>query len=76
IRVAVIGRDTGTPDRCRGVLADGGFVGPEVVAEPTGTFFSADQLEAALESAMKNSALWYYTGRRDALQWPAERVHS
>ena len=54
IRVAVIGRDTGTPDRCRGVLADAGFAAPEVVAEPTGTFFSADQLEAALEAAMKN----------------------
>jgi SAM-dependent methyltransferase len=53
IRVAVIGRDTGTHD-CRGVLADAGFIGPEVVAEPTGTFFSADLLEAALESAMKN----------------------
>jgi ubiquinone/menaquinone biosynthesis C-methylase UbiE len=54
IRVAVIGRDIGTRDRCRGVLADAGFVAPEVVAEPTGTFFSADQLEAAVEAAMKN----------------------
>jgi ubiquinone/menaquinone biosynthesis C-methylase UbiE len=54
IRVVVIGGDTGTPDRCRAVLAAAGFVRPEVVEEQTGTFFSADQLEAAMESAMKN----------------------
>ena len=54
IRVAVIGRDTGTPDRCHAVLAAAGFVRPEVVEEPTCTYFSADQLEVALESAVKN----------------------
>jgi ubiquinone/menaquinone biosynthesis C-methylase UbiE len=54
IRVAVIGRDTGTPERCRALLVRAGFVRPEVVVEPTANFFSADQLETALESAMSN----------------------
>jgi hypothetical protein len=54
IRVVVIGGDTGTPDRWRAVVAAAGLVRPEVVEEQTGTFFAADQLEAAMESAMKN----------------------
>jgi len=54
IRVATIGRDTGTVDRSRTILGVSGFVDTKVVAEPTSTFFSADQLEAALESAVKS----------------------
>ncbi|MGO9512845.1 MAG: class I SAM-dependent methyltransferase [Steroidobacteraceae bacterium] len=54
ILVALIGQDTGTRERCRAVLATAGFVRPEVVAEPTATFFSADQLEAIPEMAVKN----------------------
>ena len=54
IRVAVIGRDTGTPERCRSILAAVGFVRPEVVAEPTATFLTANQLEALLDLALKN----------------------
>ncbi len=54
IRVAVIGPDIGTPDRCRAVLAAAGFVEPEVVVEPTASFFSADQLEGALELMVRN----------------------
>jgi hypothetical protein len=52
IRVAVIGRDTGTPARCRNILGAAGFVETKVVVEPTSTFFSADQLEGALELAV------------------------
>ena len=54
IRVAVIGRDTGTPEHCRAVLTAAGFVLPKVVAEPTASFFSADQLEAIPEMAVRN----------------------
>jgi len=54
VRVAVIGKDTGTPERCRAVLAAAGFVRTEVVVESTAVFFSADQLEAIPEMAVKN----------------------
>ena len=54
IRVAVIGQDTGTLERCRAILAAAGFVRTEVVAEPTATFFSVDQLEVIPEMAVKN----------------------
>jgi len=54
IRVAMVGRDTGTPERCRSVPIAAGFVRPEVVVEPTATFFSAGHLETVLESAMSN----------------------
>jgi SAM-dependent methyltransferase len=54
IRVAVVGRDTGTPERCRAVLAAAGFVRTEVLAEPTASFFSVDQLAAIPEMAVKN----------------------
>jgi|SRR5450631_1080384 len=54
ILVALVGQDIGTCERCRAVLAAAGFVRPEVVAEPTATFFSADQLEAIPEMAVKN----------------------
>ena len=42
IRVAVIRRDTGTPDRCRSILGAAGFVETKVVVEPTSTFFLAE----------------------------------
>ena len=54
IRVAVIGRETGTPERCRGILAAAGFARQEVHVEPTARFFAADQLGEVLESALKN----------------------
>ena len=54
IRVAAVGQDTGTPERCRAVLAAAGFVRAEVVAERTAAFFSVDQLEAIPEMAVKN----------------------
>lgn len=54
ILIAVVGQDTGTPERCRAVLAAAGFVRTEVVAEPTATFFSVEQLEAIPEMAVKN----------------------
>ncbi len=54
IRIAVVGQDTGTPERCRAVLAAAGFVRTEVVVEPTATFFSVEQLETIPEMAVKN----------------------
>lgn len=54
IRVAVVGQDTGTRERCRSVLADAGFVRSEVLAEFTANFFSAEQLEAIPEMAVTN----------------------
>ena len=54
IRVAMVGGDTGTPDRCRAVLAAARFVRPEIVAEPTRDYFAVEQLEGVLESAPKN----------------------
>jgi ubiquinone/menaquinone biosynthesis C-methylase UbiE len=38
VRVAVFGRDTGTPARCRNILGAAGFVETKVVVEPTSTF--------------------------------------
>lgn len=54
IRVAAIGRETGTPERCRAILAAAGFERQEVHVESTASFFSADRLEDVLESALKN----------------------
>ena len=54
IRVAVIGKDSGTPERCRAILAAVGFERQEVHVEPTATFFSADRLGDVLEFALKS----------------------
>lgn len=54
IRVPVIGRDTGTPEKCQTILATSGFVRQEVIIEPTASFLSADQLGDVLESALKS----------------------
>ena len=54
ILVAVIGADTGTPDRCRAALAAGGFARTEIAAEPTRDYFRVEQLEGVPESAPKN----------------------
>jgi SAM-dependent methyltransferase len=74
IRVAVIRRDTGTPDHCRSILGAAGFVETKVVAEPTSTFFSADQLEGALESAV-TSPLYRITPS-DAIRLNSEAERS
>ena len=54
IRVAVIGRDIGTPERCRAILAAAGFGRQEVLIEPTASFLSADRLGDVLDSALKS----------------------
>lgn len=54
IQVAAVGRDTGTAERCRAVLHAAGFAHSEVVAEPTGHFFFADQLGGFLDMAVNN----------------------
>lgn len=65
IRVAVIGQQTGTPERCRTVLADAGFSRPKVVLESTATFFSVSQLEIAPKLLAKNPL---YNVRPDDLE--------
>jgi ubiquinone/menaquinone biosynthesis C-methylase UbiE len=54
IEVAVIGQDTGTPERCLSILVAVGFVRPEIVVEPTATFFTTNQLEVFRDLALKN----------------------
>ena len=54
IRIAVIGQDTGTPERCRTILAAAGFERQEFHVEPTATFFSADRLGDVFDSALNN----------------------
>ena len=54
IHVAVVGHDTGTPERCHAVLAGAGYTLVDVVGESTGKFYAANQLDTALDSAVKN----------------------
>lgn len=54
IRVALIGQDTGTPERCRAILAKAGFERQEVHLEPTATFFTVDRLGDLFESVLKS----------------------
>jgi ubiquinone/menaquinone biosynthesis C-methylase UbiE len=54
IPVAVVGQDTGTPERCRSLLAAVGFIQPEIVTEPTATFFTTNHLETFPDMAVKN----------------------
>jgi ubiquinone/menaquinone biosynthesis C-methylase UbiE len=54
IGVAVVGRETGTPEDCRAALAAAGFVHTEVQAQPTAAFFAPEQLEGIPEMAVKN----------------------
>ncbi|MDE1953751.1 MAG: class I SAM-dependent methyltransferase [Betaproteobacteria bacterium] len=54
VHVAMVGRDTGTPERCRTVLAAAGFAHTHVVVEPTAHFFSAAQLAGFLDMAVNN----------------------
>ena len=54
IRLPVTGEETGTPDRCRAVLTDAGFVDPEVLIESSGHFVTMEQVEKAWEAWIKN----------------------
>jgi ubiquinone/menaquinone biosynthesis C-methylase UbiE len=54
IRVAEVGQNTGTPERCRSLLTAVGFAQPEIVTEPTATFFTLNHLEAFPDMAVKN----------------------
>ena len=40
-----MGEATGTPERCRSLLLDAGFVGPEIVVEQSGGFVPLEQVE-------------------------------
>lgn len=52
--VSVIGRDTGTPERCRTVLAAAGYARQEVLVEPTANYLSVERLADVLESALRS----------------------
>lgn len=54
IKLPVTGEETGTPDRCRAVLADAGYVDPEVLIEPSGHFVTMEQVEKAWDGWIKN----------------------
>jgi ubiquinone/menaquinone biosynthesis C-methylase UbiE len=54
IQIPVAGRETGTPERCREVLLAAGFIRPEVVVEPTASYFSMEQFEMAVDTAVNN----------------------
>lgn len=58
IRVAVIGRDTGTPERCRAILAAAGFFRSDVVVEPTAAYFPASQLVGITPDLMVKNPLY------------------
>jgi ubiquinone/menaquinone biosynthesis C-methylase UbiE len=54
IRVAAVGRDTGTPERCRAFLTAAGFAHATVAAEATAEYFSPEQLDAIPQMAVMN----------------------
>jgi ubiquinone/menaquinone biosynthesis C-methylase UbiE len=54
IKMPVTGEETGTPDRCRSVLTDAGFVDPEVLIESSGHFITMEQVGKAWDGWIKN----------------------
>jgi ubiquinone/menaquinone biosynthesis C-methylase UbiE len=55
ITMPVTGEEVGTPDRCRAVLTNAGFVDPDVVVDPTGQHFvPLDQVEKAWDGWVRN----------------------
>lgn len=54
IKMPVTGEETGTPDRCRAILTDAGFVDPEVLIESSGHFVTMEQVEKAWDGWIKN----------------------
>lgn len=54
INLSPIGRDTGTPERCRAILAAAGYSRIEVIVEPTSDYLSPERLIDVFESALKS----------------------
>ncbi len=54
ICVAVVGEDTGTPERCRTLLETSGYDKFQVIVEPTSHYLSPEQLDSFPEIALKN----------------------
>lgn len=54
IRVPIVGRETGTPERCRTTVMAAGFAQAEVIVEPSALYLSIEQLGDVLDSALKN----------------------
>lgn len=51
IVMSLVGRDTGTPERCRRVLKDTGYSNVNVIVEPTTIYWSASRLFDVFEAA-------------------------
>jgi ubiquinone/menaquinone biosynthesis C-methylase UbiE len=54
IELPVTGEEAGTPNRCREVLANAGFVDPEVLIESSGSFVMMEQIEKAWDAWIRN----------------------
>lgn len=54
IRVAVIGQETGTPDRCRAVMRAAGYSQAQVIVEATSDYLSTQRLLDVFDSALKS----------------------
>lgn len=82
IQVAIVGHDTGTPERCRSALKNAGFTKQEITIEPTSNYWSADYLEAVFDSALQNPLFGLtprdrslLTGLRDEYMQEANTSH-
>lgn len=56
IGMPVTGEETGTPDRCRAVMAAAGFTGPDVLVEASGRLVPMEQVERAWDGWVENPA--------------------
>ena len=54
IKLPVSSEETGTPDRCKSVLIEAGFVEPNVTIEQSGHYVTIDQVEKAWDGWIKN----------------------
>lgn len=68
IRMPTVGRETGSPERCRTILANAGFTRVEVAVEATISYWSVDYLEDVLNSALKNPLFGITPDDRDRLR--------
>lgn len=54
IKLPVSSEETGTPDRCKRVLIEAGFVDPQVTIEKSGHYVTMDQVDRAWDGWIKN----------------------
>jgi ubiquinone/menaquinone biosynthesis C-methylase UbiE len=54
IQMPITGEETGTPNRCRELLSNAGFVEPQVVVEAQGRFVTLEQVDKAWDVWIKN----------------------